>query len=72
MMCFVPLALVLVGLILFGLGLHALVTGQIRLIRVSIRGLLARAIGLALILFTILCLPVALRSLVGLGMNLGH
>jgi hypothetical protein len=72
MMCFIPLALVLVGLFLFGLGFYALVTGQIMLIRGSIRGLPARLIGLALILFTILCLPIALRSLVGLGMNLGH
>ena len=65
MMRFIPLALVLVGLFLFGLGLYALVTGQVFLIRGSIRGLLARAIGLALIMFTILGLPIVLRSLVG-------
>jgi hypothetical protein len=55
MMPIIALAIVLGGSSLFGLGLYALVTGQLFLIRGSIRGLLARVIGLVLILSTIVC-----------------
>jgi hypothetical protein len=69
MVCFI---LVLLALLPFGLGFYALVAGQIYLIRGSIRGPLARVVGLLLILFTIVCLPILLRALVGMSMNLGH
>jgi hypothetical protein len=47
-------------------------TGQIYLIRGSIRGPLARVIGLVIILSTIMSLPMLLRALVGMTMSLGH
>jgi hypothetical protein len=68
----IPLALVLVILFLLGLGFYALLVGEISLIRVSIRGPVARAIGLVIIVATILSVPILLRGLVGLSLNLGH
>jgi hypothetical protein len=62
----------LVGLFLVGLGFYALIGGQIYLIGGSIRGPLARLLGIILILTTILCVPILLRGLAGMGMNLGH
>jgi hypothetical protein len=69
---FIPLALALLVLFLLALGLYALIAGEIYLIRGSIRGPLARLLGLLLIFCTIACIPILLRGLVGLGMNLGH
>jgi hypothetical protein len=72
MMRFLPLVLALLVLFLFGLGFYALVAGQIYLIRGSVRGPLVRVIGLLLMLSAVGAIPVLLRVLVGLGMNLGH
>jgi hypothetical protein len=72
MACFILVAIVLLGLFLFGLGLYALIAGQVYLIGGSISGPLARVIGLLLILSTIVGVPMLLRGLVGLSINLGH
>jgi hypothetical protein len=69
MICFL---LALVVLLPIGLGIYLLITGQIYLIFGSIRGPLARLIGLALIVSTIVCLPALLRKLAGMCINLGH
>jgi hypothetical protein len=69
---FLPLTLVLLGLCLLGLGFYALIGGQLYLIRGTLRGPLARVVGIVLIVFTIVCLPVLLRGLLGLGMHLGR
>lgn len=68
----ITLLLVLLGLFVIGLGLYALIVGEINLIRGSIRGPLARLLGFLLILSAIVCVPILLRVLVGLGMSLGH
>jgi hypothetical protein len=72
MICFILVAIVLLGVFLIVLGVYALLAGQIYLILGSVRGPLARLIGLVLIVSTILCMPMLLRGLVGMGMNLGH
>ena len=66
------LAVVLLVLSLIGMGVYALLTGQLPLIRGSMEGPLARLVGLLLILFTILLIPVLLRALVGMSMSLGR
>jgi hypothetical protein len=66
-------AIVLLGVFfVLGVGIYALIAGQIYLVRGSIRGLLARVVGLLLIIATIVCVPMLLRALVGMSMNLGH
>jgi hypothetical protein len=65
-------AVVLLVLSLIGIGVYALIAGQIPLIRGTIQGPLARIVGLLLILFTIMGIPVLLRALVGMSMSLGH
>jgi len=55
-----------------GLGLYLLIVGRINLIRGSLEGPLVRLLGAFLILSPIICLPVILRWLVGMTMNLGH
>jgi hypothetical protein len=67
-----PLAVVLLVLSLIGIGVYALVAGEIPLIRGWIQGPPARLVGLLLILFTILLIPVLLRALVGISMSLGR
>jgi hypothetical protein len=62
----------LLVLSLIGMGVYALIAGQIPLIRGTIQGPLARIVGLLLILFTIMGIPVLLRALVGMSMSLGH
>jgi len=71
-MCFMLLAIVVIGVLLIVLGFYALLAGQVYLVLGSIRGPLARLVGLVLIVFTILGMPMLLRWLVGLGINLGH
>jgi hypothetical protein len=72
MMRFIVLLPVLLVLFVIGLGLYALIVGEINLIRGSIRGPLARLLGVLLIVSAIVFIPILLRGLVGLGMNLGH
>jgi hypothetical protein len=72
MMCFLLLFLVLLGLGAIGLGLYALITGQINLPRGSIQGAPARLLGLLLIVAAVVGFPIMLRGLAGLGMNLGR
>jgi hypothetical protein len=66
------LALALLILLWFGLACYAVIAGEIYLIRGTIRGPLARLIGVLMILSLIVGLPIMFRVLVGMTMNLGH
>jgi hypothetical protein len=67
-----PLTILLLILFLIGLGVYALIAGRMPLIRGELHGPPARIVGLLLIVFTILAIPVLLRALVGMTLNLGH
>jgi hypothetical protein len=72
MMRLIFLMPIFLGVFLFGLGLYALITGQLSLIRGSIQGAVARLLGVLLIVSVVFGLPIYLRLLVGWSMNLGH
>ena len=71
-MCFILPSIILLAILSVGLGFYALIAGQVPLIRGTIRGPLVRVAGLLWIVSTLVFLPMVLRALAGLAMNLGR
>jgi hypothetical protein len=63
---------VVLVLSLIGMAVYAPVAGEMPLFRGRIQGPPARLVGMLLLVFTILLIPVLLRALVGMSMSLGR